>query len=28
VRRFKAATLVRLPGQWPMIRAALEVARA
>jgi hypothetical protein len=28
VRRFKAATLVRLPVQWPMIRAALEVARA
>jgi uncharacterized membrane protein len=26
-RRFKAATLLRLPMQWPMIRAALKVAR-
>jgi uncharacterized membrane protein len=26
-RGFKAATLVRLPVQWPMIRAALKVAR-
>jgi len=27
-RGFKAATLLRLPVQWPMIRAALKVARA
>jgi uncharacterized membrane protein len=26
-RGFKAATLLRLPVQWPMIRAALKVAR-
>jgi uncharacterized membrane protein len=26
-RGFKAATLLRLPLQWPMIRAALKVAR-
>ncbi len=26
-RRFQAATLLRLPLQWPMIRAALKVAR-
>ena len=26
-RRFQAATVLRLPMQWPMIRAALKVAR-
>jgi uncharacterized membrane protein len=27
-RRFKAVTLLRLPVQWPLIRAALKVARS